>query len=238
MDDRRVSETRPLVFLRLFPLHVVLFPGQHLPLHIFEERYRTMIGECLAQKASFGVVLIERGHEVGGDAIVHAVGTSARIVRAERYPDGRMNLLVVGEHRFRIHEFFQHTPYPAARVVYLPPSQPTSPMTESEPLIALVRAEWERYNRLMALIEEGWEPMEVIPSTAQELAYSVASAMILEDSKKQALLEENNLTALLETESRLLADQNYRFAALLAARERLEGRVRQFGDLPKPFRLN
>ena len=80
----------------LFPLDVVLFPGAALPLHIFEERYKEMIGLCLQQQSSFGVVRAQSD----GLAII---GCTARIVRvARRYDDGRMDILCQGEHRFEI----------------------------------------------------------------------------------------------------------------------------------------
>ncbi|MBF6600779.1 MAG: LON peptidase substrate-binding domain-containing protein [Dehalococcoidia bacterium] len=69
--------------LRLFPLQTVLFPGMRLPLHIFEERYKIMVRECIDEDAPFGVVLIRSGAEVGGGAIPHDVGTTARIIQVE-----------------------------------------------------------------------------------------------------------------------------------------------------------
>lgn len=80
----------------LFPLEVVLFPGAALPLHIFEDRYREMIGECITNGKPFGVVRAE------GDQM-SVVGCTARIVRVlERYPDGRMDILCEGSQRFEI----------------------------------------------------------------------------------------------------------------------------------------
>ena len=80
----------------LFPLDVVLFPGTALPLHIFEGRYKEMIGECLAQKSAFGVVRAQRE----GLAVI---GCTARIVRVlETYDDGRLDLLCQGSDRFEI----------------------------------------------------------------------------------------------------------------------------------------
>ncbi len=89
--------------LPLFPLRSVLCPGVALPLHIFEERYRLMIGRCLERDEPFGVVLLREGREVGplGGAIA-AVGTSAVIRRAGRYPDGRLDILTVGQQRFHL----------------------------------------------------------------------------------------------------------------------------------------
>jgi Lon protease-like protein len=80
----------------LFPLDTVLFPGTALPLHIFEERYREMIGECLVQEKSFGVVRAD------GDKLA-IIGCTAKVVRVlERYPDGRLDILCEGERRFEI----------------------------------------------------------------------------------------------------------------------------------------
>ncbi|MCH8066930.1 MAG: LON peptidase substrate-binding domain-containing protein, partial [Chloroflexi bacterium] len=88
--------------LPLFPLDTVLFPKQVLPLHIFEERYKTMIGRCIEEGAPFGVVLIRSGNQVGGDAVPHDVGTTARIARVQRLPDGKINLITLGRDRFRV----------------------------------------------------------------------------------------------------------------------------------------
>jgi Lon protease-like protein len=89
--------------LPLFPLHSVLCPGIALPLHIFEPRYRTMIGRCLEEGTPFGVVLIRDGREVGPLANhIAEVGTTAVIRQAGRYPDGRLDIVTVGERRFRI----------------------------------------------------------------------------------------------------------------------------------------
>jgi Lon protease-like protein len=82
--------------LPLFPLDVVLFPGTPLPLHIFEPRYKEMIGECLAQHRSFGVVrALERG--------LADVGCTAEIITVvKEYPDGRLDLVTEGRKRFEL----------------------------------------------------------------------------------------------------------------------------------------
>jgi uncharacterized protein len=87
----------------LFPLHAVLCPGVVLPLHIFEPRYRQMIGRCLADDSPFGVVLIRQGREVGESVpALAAVGTLAEIREANEYEDGRYDLVTVGTTRFAI----------------------------------------------------------------------------------------------------------------------------------------
>jgi hypothetical protein len=89
--------------LPLFPLHAVLCPGVVLPLHIFEPRYREMVGRCLADDAPFGVVLIREGQEVGPSLPdLATVGTLAEIREANEYEDGRYDLVTVGTTRFTI----------------------------------------------------------------------------------------------------------------------------------------
>ena len=91
--------------LPLFPLHTVLCPGIALPLHIFEERYRDLVGHCIETSSPFGVVLIREGQEVAGRSLsFSSIGTLAEIRRAGRYPDGRYDLLVVGAGRFAVEE--------------------------------------------------------------------------------------------------------------------------------------
>ena len=100
----------------MFPLGTVLFPHGVLPLHVFEPRYRTMTERCLADDATFGVVLIERGSEVGGHDERFGVGTAARILQAGRLDDGRYVLMTVGEHRVRVERWLPDDPYPRAEV--------------------------------------------------------------------------------------------------------------------------
>lgn len=107
--------------LALFPLNTVLLPGVALPLHIFEERYRLMIGRCVERRDPFGVVLIRQGSEVGnGSTKLAEIGTVARIRQASRYADGRMDIVTVGARRFRIDELHaSREPYLTAEVTLL-----------------------------------------------------------------------------------------------------------------------
>ncbi len=90
--------------LPLFPLRTVLFPGGLLPLRIFEPRYVDMVGRCLREEGSFGVVLILEGAEVGAVGDMAGVGCSARIVDFQQLPDGLLGLMCRGERRFRVHQ--------------------------------------------------------------------------------------------------------------------------------------
>jgi uncharacterized protein len=100
----------------MFPLGTVLLPFAHLPLHIFEPRYRALVKDCLAGDGEFGVVLIERGHEVGGGDVRFGVGTVARILQTAELPDGRWLVDAVGTERFRVTEWLPEDPYPQALV--------------------------------------------------------------------------------------------------------------------------
>ncbi len=102
--------------LPMFPLGSVLVPGAPLPLHVFEPRYRTLVEHVLASDGRFGVVLIERGHEVGGGDVRMDVGTVARILRSEQLEDGRWLIVAVGTERIRVREWLPDDPYPRADV--------------------------------------------------------------------------------------------------------------------------
>jgi Lon protease-like protein len=100
----------------MFPLGTVLFPHATLPLHLFEDRYRALAETCLRGDGRFGVVLIERGFEVGGGDQRFGVGTVARIVEAARTPDGRYLLATVGTERFRVKKWLGDDPFPRAEI--------------------------------------------------------------------------------------------------------------------------
>jgi Lon protease-like protein len=100
--------------LPMFPLGRALLPGAMLPLHVFEPRYRALVEHCLAHDGEFGVVLIERGSEVGGGDHRFDVGTLARIVEAGRFPDGRYGLVATGVWRLQVVNWRDDAPYPSA----------------------------------------------------------------------------------------------------------------------------
>jgi len=117
--------------ISLFPLDVVLFPGAPLPLHIFEERYKEMIGLCLQQQSSFGVV---RAQSEG----LAIIGCTARIVRVvRRYDDGRMDILCQGEHRFEIETLDNSQAYLQAQVDFFDDEDDSPPRTLKEECMAL-----------------------------------------------------------------------------------------------------
>jgi uncharacterized protein len=108
----------------MFPLGTVLFPSAALPLHVFEERYRTLVRTCLAGTPELGVVLIERGSEVGGGDVRSDVGTVARILEAAELPDGRFAIGTVGVRRVRVRRWLPDDPHPWAEVEDWPDQAP------------------------------------------------------------------------------------------------------------------
>jgi Lon protease-like protein len=103
-----------VALLPLFPLEVVLFPGNPLPLHIFEPRYKEMIGECLANQEQFGVVrAVEQG--------IAEVGCAAEIVTVtKKYDDGRLDLVAEGRRRFEVLELNQERSFLRGEVLFVP----------------------------------------------------------------------------------------------------------------------
>ena len=119
MSQPHEESLEGLTTLPLFPLNLVLFPGMDLPLHIFEERYKNMIQECLHNDSPFGVVLIKEGLEVGEPAEPERIGTSTRILRSEVLDQGRLNIMTKGDRRFEIEEITQRVPHVVGRERYL-----------------------------------------------------------------------------------------------------------------------
>jgi len=106
-----------MTVLPMFPLGSVLLPSALISLHLFEERYRALARHCMAGDRRLGVVLIERGSEVGGGDVRFDVGTRAFISDAVELDDGRWILILVGEDRVRVVRWLPDDPYPRAEVV-------------------------------------------------------------------------------------------------------------------------
>ena len=168
--------------LPLFPLEMVLLPEEPLPLHIFEERYKTMIGECLQAKAAgkgqqeFGVVLLK------GQA-VSTVGCTARIINLTRqYEDGRMDILTVGKRRFEILLTNEERPYLQGAVDYFEDEGPDAPSDEAaEHAIA-------RFREAMRKLRHASEMPVHLPRPYRYLSFRLAAALPLDLGFKQQLL--------------------------------------------------
>jgi len=204
--------------LALFPLNTVLFPGMPLPLHIFEERYKLMIGRCIDEKRPFGVVLIQSGPEVGGPCVPHRVGTTAHIAAVRRLDDGRMNLIAIGQERFRVLEWVRQEPYMVARVEALVDAEPDA---EVATLAAAVRATLVVYLRdLFTLLDQPQEELE-IPSEPGRLSMVAAAVLQIPMGERQALLQMTDVSARLQQERDWLAIETHKQQMLLRMRKRL-----------------
>jgi uncharacterized protein len=139
--------------LPMFPLSAVLFPHASMPLHVFEPRYRELLRQCLAGDARFGIVLIERGSEVGGGDARSMLGTRSVVTQAVELPDGRWVLEVEGEVPIAVEEWLPDDPYPVA-LVHEATSAP--PAGDAAPLVV---AAGQRVRRARALLaEQGGAP--------------------------------------------------------------------------------
>jgi Lon protease-like protein len=170
----------------MFPLGTVLFPYGALPLHVFETRYRELTEDCLRGNGEFGVVLIERGSEVGGGDVRFGVGTVARIVEAAKFPDGRWALITMGDRRVRIRTWLPDDPYPVALVEDLR----EEPMDPDHPGLAEAERAVRRALALQAELDEPAPPATVeLDPDAERAAWELASYAPLGPADKQRILE-------------------------------------------------
>jgi uncharacterized protein len=157
--------------LGMFPLSAVLYPHAQIPLHVFEPRYRALTRDCLAGDSRFGVVLIERGAEVGGGDQRMAVGTRAIITKAAALSDGRWLLIVQGDVRIRVGEWLADDPYPLAMV------EEWSPQVDSVAESLLHRAE-QSVRRTRGLLSESGATSALPAETTFDKDPDVASWQI------------------------------------------------------------
>ncbi len=199
----------PVETLPLFPLGTVLLPGLVLPLHIFEERYRALVGELLELPADlprrFGVIAIRSGREVGPHAAtsLYEVGCAATLAEVRAYPDGRYDLLTIGSDRFRVADLDPDSaPYLRANVTWLPEIEGAA-----ADLVPPVQSALREYIRLLA--ERGARQPAVadlpeIPDEPVALSYFAATALLVDTGTKQQLLEAGNAAERLQLALSLL----------------------------------
>ena len=206
--------------LPLFPLSMVLFPGASLPLHIFEERYKEMVGFCLAERRPFGVALIRRGEEVGVPAEPFEIGTTAYITTVQRLEDGRMNLLCQGGQRFRIVGKAEGRSYLMGEVDVLRTVAEDDPETRGyADTAARLFAE---YVRLYLAISNQWANSVEMPSEPDRLADYIGFRLAVDLPTKQRLLEElsahNRLAQVIDLMGDLITGMTPRLEAARTAR--------------------
>jgi len=190
--------------LPMFPLGRVLFPYELLPLQVFEPRYLAMVRDLREGNGEFGVVLIERGFEVGGGDQRFTVGTAARIARVEETEPGRCLVLAVGLRRVRVTAWLPDDPYPLARVAAAPDAPAPIGGVDG---IARVEAGLERVRALHAAagadIPDALPDLHGDPGVALFQACALAPVGPLDC---QRLLEADGFTGRLALLEELLAD--------------------------------
>jgi Lon protease-like protein len=191
--------------LPLFPLSTVLYPGLVMPLHIFEPRYRTMIGELVAERRAdrraFGVVAIKHGRETGTDGIdaLFAMGCTARLRRVNERADGTYDITVVGTDRFVLMAVDRTGPYLVGVVdpVEDPVADPPDGLCE--------RASIAFDNYLDVVLERDSDDAATeLPDDPSTLSYLIAATMALPLPERQRLLELPDAVARLRAELELL----------------------------------
>jgi uncharacterized protein len=182
--------------LPLFPLNTVLFPGMPLPLHIFEERYKEMIADCIRENRPFGVVLVSEGlaAEEGSAAQPYAVGCTAEIAQVQPLDEGRMLIMTVGRERFRIVRLEYGKPYLVGMVEPAPlETEPDDILSrDADRLYPLVVDYLQKLATIGSLeIEEDQIPVDPVP-----LIYLAATLIQLPAVEKQDFLSADRASAL------------------------------------------
>jgi Lon protease-like protein len=183
----QIGMSHELEELPLFPLSTVLFPYATVQLHVFEDRYRQLVRHCLQFDTSFGIVLIRSGSEVGDSAEPYMVGTTVRITRVHTFDDGRMDIQVQGERRFRIRRLEESKPYLVGFVEpVLELESEDSPRADA--LVMKAREDFEIW--IQRLISRSDFNVEVkFPDDRVALSFAIANLLPIENLEKQRLLE-------------------------------------------------
>jgi len=207
--------------LPIMPLSSVLFPGTPTSLYIHEERYRTMLDECVdTGDGVFGVSLLSAGQEVGGTGIPHDIGTVAKIVAVTKLPDASSLVMARGGPRFRIRRFMNLKPVVEAEVEVLV-DDPT--LRPAERAMAT-----EAHQQLEALVRMLLETMETedthpeVPEDPVQLSWAVAAHVQASLEVQQQLLEASTVGDRLAMAMPMLRQEVDHQRVILAARKRLD----------------
>jgi Lon protease-like protein len=186
--------------LPLFPLNVVLFPGQTLPLHIFEPRYRVMIQKCIDEQMPFGVLLVDED-----DGTPFSIGTIARITSVEELADGRMNIVTIGVERFIVDDVRM------TQDNYLIGDATIYPFRNAgKPPRGLKRSVAEQLRRYLQVLAKhnGIEfKVDEFPKESSGIAVFAAIALQLPLDDKQELLATETVSELLKKEDGILRNE-------------------------------
>jgi hypothetical protein len=201
--------------LPMFPLGSVLFPTAVLPLQVFEPRYLQMLAELVDDPdGRFGVVLIERGSEVGGGDERFQVATVARILRVSKIDEHRLAVVTVGEERVRVVEWLPDDPYPVAMVQRITDDEP------GESAAAALGDARAAFRRTLALASElGYDVGNVeeeMPDDPVTASWFLSAVSPLEEIDRQRLLAAPDVVARLELVAEMLHDRSFMLQARLS----------------------
>ncbi|MCW2760233.1 MAG: hypothetical protein JWR85_434 [Marmoricola sp.] len=175
----------------LFPLNSVVFPGVVTPLHIFEERYRTLVRELMDIESVFdrvfGILAIREGYEVGehGMQSAHRIGTLVQLTEVDAYDDGRYDIEVIGRQRLRVIESESTGAYLRGEVELLPDGDEPESVAEAEAALAT----FETYRQRLSDLRGGPVLAGELPTDPAYLSYALASTCLLTLPQRQELLE-------------------------------------------------
>jgi len=213
--------------LPIFPLPIVLFPGTPQPLHIFEPRYRQLLADCLAADRRFGIAYVPAAHEVGSEPLPDRgdVGCVALIQNTQGLPDGRSNILTVGERRFVLIDWVgSDRPYRLARVEEFD-DEPVEP-TETVSLAGDVREGFTQLAEALGILT-GREDDEIeLAADPQLLSFQVAASLERAPEAKRALLTLRSTTARLRQLATLVRPLAADAERRAAVRQRAKGNGR------------
>src|SRR2546426_11754096 len=213
--------------LPIFPLPLVLFPGAPQPLHIFEARYRQLLADCLAGDRRFGVTYVPPppAPEDAAAPIPGDLGCVALIRSTQELPDGRSNILAVGERRFVLVAWCAaDRPYRLGRVEEFD-DEPSEP-GEAEALAAGVRDDFARLVRAVGVLTAREHEVIELPAAPQELSFQVSAALELAADAKRSLQALRSTTARLRHLSGLLEPLAADAERRAAVRRRAQGNGR------------
>ena len=169
--------------LPIFPLDVVLFPHTPLSLHIFEPRYRSMLADCMESDERFGIVPITAD---GATPPPGTVGSTAHVCANQQLPDGRSNIVVVGEERFVVRRYLDEpVPYAVAMVESFEDSDPGGVTDEQ---VSELRRLSQEYLEALHLINDSVAPETEFPEDTESFSFQVSAALDLDQETKQELL--------------------------------------------------
>lgn len=217
MTDEARSDAEAGEPMAMFPLGSVLLPGMILPLHIFEPRYRALADHVVrgAGSGEFGVVLIERGSEVGGGEVRSDIGVLARVVDATEFDDGRWSLVTLGADRIRVDRWRADEPYPRADVVRLTDDPADAPADAVRELASLLAELADLSSRLGNPVADVTVDVDIDPGAA---VWEVIARSPLGPADRQRLLACDDPRERVASAAAMMAEQRDLFAALLAQR--------------------